>query len=246
MPFALPLPTYVRPRHHGAVTGLSSWNLVEGAAGGDLDARSAFTDRFLPVVRAYLGARWNRTPFEREVDDAVQEVFVDCLREQGALERADRAGGREFRPFFFGVVRNVALRFEERGAREVGRRTGSSVLEQDRIAVDEPTLSRVFDAAWAQAIMQETATLQRSRAAVEGGRRLRRVELLRLRFEEGLPIREIAKLWDADAAELHHEYATAREEFRATLREVVALRSCCSQASVDAECESLIDLMNAS
>ena len=50
----------------------------------------------------------------------------------------------------------------------------------------------------------------------------RRVHLLRLRFHDGLPIRDIAERWGMDAAKLHHEYATAREEFRAALRAVVA------------------------
>ena len=47
------------------------------------------------------------------------------------------------------------------------------------------------------------------------------MQLLRLRFTDGLPIRAIAERWGEDAAKLHHEYATAREEFRAALRNVV-------------------------
>ena len=50
---------------------------------------------------------------------------------------------------------------------------------------------------------------------------VRRAELLRLRFREGTPIREIAKLWDADAAKLHHEFAKARREFHEVLVDVV-------------------------
>ena len=43
----------------------------------------------------------------------------------------------------------------------------------------------------------------------------------RRRFHDGLPIRDIAKRWDEDPAKIHHEYAIARDEFRAALREVV-------------------------
>jgi RNA polymerase sigma-70 factor (ECF subfamily) len=50
---------------------------------------------------------------------------------------------------------------------------------------------------------------------------LRRVDLLRLRFEEGLAIREIARRWRADASSLHHQFAKARQEFKAALLEVV-------------------------
>lgn len=48
------------------------------------------------------------------------------------------------------------------------------------------------------------------------------MQLLRLRFGGGLAIRDIAGRWGEDAARLHHEYAAARDEFRAALREVVA------------------------
>ena len=40
------------------------------------------------------------------------------------------------------------------------------------------------------------------------------MELLRLRFHEGLPIREIAARWKRDTAWVPHQYATAREEFK--------------------------------
>ena len=42
------------------------------------------------------------------------------------------------------------------------------------------------------AIMAEAAQLQRTRAAERGAEALQRVELLRLRFEENLPVRAIA------------------------------------------------------
>ena len=41
-----------------------------------------------PMVRAYLGARWRSSPMLQELDDAVQDVFVECLRHGGVLERA--------------------------------------------------------------------------------------------------------------------------------------------------------------
>jgi RNA polymerase sigma-70 factor (ECF subfamily) len=52
---------------------------------------------------------------------------------------------------------------------------------------------------------------------------VRRVELLRLRFEDNLPIRTIAERRQVSAAELHHSYALARREFKAALLEVVAV-----------------------
>ena len=70
--------------------------------------------------------------------------------------------------------------------------------------------------------MREAAERQAALAAEHGEAAVRRVELLRLRFHEGMPIREIARLWGIDAAVLHHEYARARQEFLAALRDVVA------------------------
>src|SRR5262249_57556727 len=75
---------------------------------------------------------------------------------------------------------------------------------------------------WAKARLRGAARRQAERARGAGPDAERRVELLRLRFHEGLPIREVARLWQADAARLHHEYARARQEFKAALLEVVA------------------------
>jgi DNA-directed RNA polymerase specialized sigma24 family protein len=69
------------------------------------------------------------------------------------------------------------------------------------------------------------------RAEVE----LRRVELLRLRFQEGMPIREIARLRGVDAASLHHEYARARREFRSALRDVIAFHHPGAPEEIDRE-----------
>ena len=34
------------------------WSIVIGAARGDIDHRREFARTYLPIVRAYLGARW--------------------------------------------------------------------------------------------------------------------------------------------------------------------------------------------
>ena len=66
------------------------------------------------------------------------------------------------------------------------------------------------------------------------------IELLRLRFEENIPIRENAKRWGIDAARLHHAYALARQEFRATLMELVAFHHPDSPAEVEIEAAGLL------
>ncbi len=186
------------------------WTLIRDAGAGDPAARERFARIYLPVVRSYVAARWRGHPLEP--DDAAQDVFVECFRAGGALAKADadRPGG--FRAFLLGVVRNVARRHE-------ARRRDAQPLDP-RLPAEDPSLAKAFDRAWAQALLREAARIQRQSAVSDGARR--RVELLRLRFHERLPIREIAKRWEVDAAKLHHEYATAREEFRQALRQVVA------------------------
>lgn len=221
----------------------TSWTLIEAAARGDGDARSSFSRRYLPVIRAYLGARWSGTPFVAELDDAVQEVFLDCFRQGGVLERADPQRQNGFRAFLHGVVKRAAQRIEVHRARDLARREAGEAIERDLLPGREESLSRVFDREWARAVMREAAELQSLRAREKGADALRRVDLLHLRFHEGLPIRDIARLWNAEPARLHHDYAQAREEFANALREVVGLLEHCPAESLDAECSRLMDLL---
>ncbi len=177
------------------------WTMIRAAAAGSPTDREELARRYLGVVRAYLAARWRCSALRADVDDATQEVFVECFRQGGAVEAAGAGRVPSFRAFLYGVIRNVARRFESRPAH-----AGDSPLPD--IAADDASQSRVFERTWAQAIMAEAAQLQKSRAADLGDEAQRRVELLRLRFEEGLPIRAIAELWGVDAARLHHAYAT--------------------------------------
>ena len=218
------------------------WTLIQAAAAGSATARADFTRRYLPVARAYFGARWARSPLIAELDDAVQETFLDCFREGGVLGRAESGRQGGFRAFFFGVLRHTALHAETRKAREMERRDGGS-FHPERLESDDETLSRVLDRAWAKAVVREAVELQASRAKTAGPEAAKRADLLRLRFQEGLPVREIAKLWNDDAAKVHHEYATARKEFLSALREVVGLHEGSSAERVEAECERVLDLL---
>src|SRR5579884_1864571 len=115
------------------------WTSLKDAAAGGREARERFAERYAPMVRAYLAARWRGSALAQEVDDAAQDVFVECLRGGGALEHArdGRPGG--FRAFLYGVARNVALRFERTRARR-RERPADEGPEPDRIAADEETL----------------------------------------------------------------------------------------------------------
>ena len=217
----------------------TSWTLIHSAQAGDARARDEFARLYGPVVRAYFAARWQAPPLENEIDDAVQEVFVDCLRADGALGRSDP--NRPFRPFLFGVARTVALRFEQR----LGRRD-TDELDEQGLRARETRLSVAFDRAFAVQVMREATGLQRAHARTDGGVKLRRVELLELRFERGLSILEIAKLWGEDAARVHHMYSDAREDFRSALREVVGERIGVAPADLERECEWMLEVLRPS
>ncbi|MBK7875970.1 MAG: sigma-70 family RNA polymerase sigma factor [Planctomycetes bacterium] len=222
----------------GERAGDTCWSLIQRAAGGETQARSTFSRSYLPLVRAFLVQRWRGSSLASEVDDAVQEVFVDCFRPRGPLERADAAGG-DFRGFLFGVVRNVALRFEERG--RAARARGALELPDD-LADGAVGVSRVFDREWALALMREAAAEMGQRAEDDAARL--RVELLRLRFGSDVPVRDIAERWSMDPDAVHRAYARARDEFRACLRRVVAFHSVRSEAELDDECRRLLALLS--
>jgi RNA polymerase sigma-70 factor (ECF subfamily) len=188
------------------------WTLIHDAARGDPVARDRFARVYLPVVKAYLSARWRDAA--RDADDAAQDVFVQCFKAGGILERAaaDRPGG--FRAYLLGAVRNVARR------QELRRRPVDSL--PDGLPGDDTGPEQAFDRAWARALLREAAAVQQQSAERAGPAAVRRVDLLRLRFHDGLPIRDIAQRWGEDPAKLHREYATARDEFRAALKEVIA------------------------
>ncbi|MHC4077217.1 MAG: sigma-70 family RNA polymerase sigma factor [Planctomycetota bacterium] len=218
------------------------WDVIVKAAGGDDVQREEFVRRYTPIVVEYLGARWQGTPLMAEVGDAAHEVFVECFRQSGVLERADPSRPGGFRAFFFGVIRNVSRRVEDaRGRnRELQQSTGYDPDERE-IAL-ETSASRVLDRAWARTILNQAGARYREAAGAEGEEALRRVELLRLRFEEGLPIREIASRWNMDPELLHQQYRRARREFRRHLEAELDFHGA-SEADKDRQWQEFISLL---
>lgn len=225
-----------------ASSATTVWTMIAGAARGDAASREAFARQYAPVLRAYLAARWRGRTDVGELDDVVQEVFVECLRANGALERAEpeRPGG--FRAYLYGVARNVALRAESRrGGRRESPPPTDFPLDQRPADVDPHSV--VFDRAWAESIMRQAGAIMSERAAGAGAEAERRVELLRLRFSEDLPIREIAARWGADPVQVHRWYARAREEFHAALIEAVGRQHGGTPADNQREAEGLLELL---
>jgi RNA polymerase sigma-70 factor (ECF subfamily) len=218
------------------------WTVIREAAGGDAGARQRFAERYERIVRSYLLARWRGSPLAQEVDDVIQEVFIEAFRDGGVLERADPKSPVGFRAFFYGVIRNVARRAESKHGRRRDRQPPTAFFGEAAEA-SEQRLSGVFDREWARAMMREAADRQREAAEAGGPDAQRRVELLRMRFYEGWPIREIARLWNADPAALHREYARARKEFKLALAGVVAFHHPGSAEAIERECAQMLALL---
>lgn len=217
------------------------WSLIQRARAGDGEARSRFAGEYLAVVRGFLGKRWQGSAGIAWLDDAVQEVFVDLFRADGALSRLDAGHGARFRSYLFGVTHRVALRYEERAALHQ-KRHASDPPPLDTMARDEATLSRLFDREWAlQLLRQARARMQRE--ATDDAARLR-VEILRLRFTEGLPIRAIAARIGHEAPRVHKWYAKAREEFKAALRQEIDVDPHAGPDQVEEECRRLLELLS--
>lgn len=222
----------------------TSWTLIRSAADGSDKARDAFASRYAPVVRAFLLTLWARSPAREEIDDAIAEVLFECMKDGGVLEKAEprRSGG--FRAFLFGVVKNVAARFEKRHA--VRARRQADTIDDAETSVElARDASFAFDRAWAVAVMKTASDEHRAKAAKEGPRAVRRVDILDALFREGRTIRDVAAEWRENAAHLHHEYAEARRDFAQVLRSVVAAELGLESGSpdVEAECRGLLALL---
>lgn len=213
------------------------WSVVRAAAQGDAGARSQFSRSYAAMIRGFFAARWRGRILEREVDDATQEVFVECLKSDGVLERADAQRG-DFRGLLFGVTRNVARRFEDR-ARAQRRLQAEDSAWLRAVAADEPGQATLFDRSWARALLRAAKARHRERALAAGPSGARRIELLERRFGGDQAIREIAREWGLPAQDVHNAYRKARVEFYACLREVVAFHAPAG-SDLDSECRRLL------
>lgn len=215
--------------------------MIGEAAGGHQEQRAEFVRRYGPIVVEYLAARWRGTALLAEVRDVTHDVFLESFRLGGVLERAEptRSGG--FRAFFYGVVRNVARRHEDARARRREQQPSTS-FDADACENPETSLSRVLDRAWARAVLDEAGARHRRAAEAQGEEALLRVELLRLRYEEGLPVREIARCWKMAADKVHQEARRARREFRRCLEAELAFQGE-NEVDVEKQWEEFLSLL---
>jgi RNA polymerase sigma factor (sigma-70 family) len=176
-----------------------------------------FAERYGPLLRAYLAARW-RLPCEHEdVADAVQEVFLRLFKPAGALERVESGRPGGFRAFLYGVARNVAADLDDR--RRI--RATASLEQAAEVESRERSLSQVFDRAWVEMLSREARKLLERRASKSAPAMLR-LRALDLCYSHGLKSREIARHLSLDVWQVYPMLSAARKEFRATFLETLA------------------------
>ena len=200
----------------------ADWQAVEDAAAGDASARAEFSRRYRDTVRTWLWFRWSHTPLRSLVDDAVQEVFLECLRPGGALEHLDPTRTPRAVPAFLrGVARNVAHRIERVEARNFDHQrrlaAGAGAPAPARLGSAEQ-----LDRAWAcdrVATALDLLDREDRRSHDLHAHSLR--DFLRLHFEEGLPVHVIAEQWDEQPEHVHEIRRRACRRFRTCLLRVM-------------------------
>lgn len=215
------------------------WTLLADAAKSEEGARERFARLYMPIVEAYLNQRWRGRARPEDVDDATQQVLLECLRPGGVLDVAQKKAKSGFRAFLYGVTLNIARRVEQsRFDRRLQQAAASDVVHA--VPSSEDPASDVFDRGWATALAREAGERYRDQADPADSRAVRRVRLLELRFSDGLPIRTIAERWEADPAELHREYALARKHYLGCLRDVIRFHHPDSPANAERELEDVL------
>ena len=199
---------------------LTHWSLIARAAAGNPLDRDSFVERYAPIVRVFLCARW-RLPIDHEaIADATQDVFLQCFRDEGLLDRAARGAVSGFKGYLLGATRNVALMTERRLARERARGSGTEIRFDD-VEASTATQSEEFDRAWARMISREARRLLASRSD-HSELTIERWHILALRYEEGLATKAIAERLMIPVERVHERLKQGRKEFGACVMEVMA------------------------
>jgi RNA polymerase sigma factor (sigma-70 family) len=220
----------------------TSWSLILGAAARRPEDQERFAALYTPLIKAYLAARW-RVPHEHEdVGDAAQEVLLQCFRPDGALERVEPGRASGFRAFLYGIVRNVAAMAERKRSRIHETQAASSgVFEQP---AHEASLSQVFDRGWAEVVVREARSLLHRRSMIRGGTGALRARALELRYQGGLPPREIAPRLGLDVKQVYRLLEDGQIDFQEALLEVMATQvPGASRQELEAKCVELLQLL---
>ncbi len=220
----------------------TSWRMILGAAAGDRSQQRRFATRYEGLIRGVLSRRWHASACRGQLEDACQEVFVECFRADGVLDRMQRKQPARFRSYLFGVIRNVARAHEARRDRSPVQESMELMAVPERSGEGDNLLDW-FEREWARTVVRDALDLMGQDAHESTCETARMAELLNLRFRDGLPIRTIARHWNEEPVRVQREYARARRRFHECLREAIAMHESLSSAEVESECRRLTALL---
>jgi DNA-directed RNA polymerase specialized sigma24 family protein len=210
----------------------TDWRAVQ--AGGDAadlgrrcEALERLLPRYLPQLKAHLGARFRLSP--EAVEDALHDFVLDRILIGNLLGSADRSRGR-FRTFLLHALDNHvrnALR-QERAQRRCPPE-GFVPLENvsERLPIDGETPTPPEDRLWARAVFREAADRMRADCRAAGNENLwrvfeGRVVAVLLDGAEAQSYEDLARACSTDdLQEVRLWLASGKRMFRRVLREVV-------------------------
>ena len=142
----------------------------------------------------------------------------------------------------YSVVGHVADRIERtNGVRRMAQEPSGTGL--DAFAHTEATLSRVFDRAWVEMVTR-SAWLRMAERVDRGAEGRDRIQILDLRFKEGLSSGEIAERLGLESGYVYQQLRNAKRDFRTALIEVVgSYHPDASKDELEARCVELIALL---
>ncbi|MFM1871718.1 MAG: hypothetical protein RL398_1140 [Planctomycetota bacterium] len=219
------------------------WMLVRAAAGGSAGALELLCERCRPLVERWLWFRWRHSPFVGLIEDATQEVFVECLRPDGALSHADPARSEHgFDAYLRGVVAHVAARVERRYARDFAHRRRLAVAAA-RADLPQHAVEAQMDRRWVRAVLARAlARLETPQFATKMAHSAR--EFLALHLEQGLPVREIARRWHLHAAQVHELRRRAMRRLKNAVLHVLGKSHCRAAADEREAARELLALLD--
>jgi hypothetical protein len=70
-----------------AASESTCWTVIRAGSAGSPADRDELGRRYLGVVQAYLSARWRASTLRKNLDDATQEVFINCFDKVACSKR---------------------------------------------------------------------------------------------------------------------------------------------------------------
>ena len=154
------------------------------------------------------------------IDDAAQEVYLECFRRGGAFAHfAPERARHGVTGFLRGVVRNVAHRFERQWSRERAHRAHLTVTPLPVHSSDDAVPAGDSTGVAHEHVVAALDRLDHDDPARGTQRSLR--AFLHLHFDDGLPVRTIAKHWQETPDHVHELRSRACRRFRNCLLAVL-------------------------